>query len=1056
MPIHRPVLPRPLVLLPLLVAAAVSLGAGPCEPQVLPRSGAALFLSPQSNPVALSADGLRLYVANTRSGSVSVLDVTNPAAPATLAEIAVGLDPVGLAVKPGLVAGDELVFVTNHISDTISVISRNQLAVVQTIQGLDAEGVTTTDEPVGIAFSGPDRAFVTLDQPNQVLVLDVDAQGKASIHPERLPVTAQAPRALAARDGNVYVIPFESGNQTEFSACGPNDFRPLLENDGIRSDEGCDFQLSIIKDIDLSQGGFVRGTIFDFAAVNPNIGGRVIRDTDLPDRDLFVFDASTLALRQVVDTVGTMLAGIAAGPGGRLYVTNTEARNHLDGLGNLDNRLFENRLSMLDCAGGCGAPTHRDLDTAASGLGQTVPTPYGVAVSEDGATVVITAASADGDPGDGRPAMHGLFTLDADGHVLGSALAGALPEGVALRSGPEGAAQTAFVLNGADSTVSVVDVSSPASPATLVAAYTVGNDPTPPQIRLGQIAFSTGRAATNGTFACASCHPNGNIDQLLWTINTVQAPHEGPNAKGEIAEPRASMPIRGLRDTLPLHWEGTLADPIPGVNQFSVFDSAPDCDIETDGEVGCVRHLVDAALSGPMCQHNGPNGCEPGEGQTGPGGSNLKGKLTDAERDAMAAFQLAVSYPPSPSRRPTDALSPDANQGFSDFFTDNDGMGIRGDIGQAVSFAPATCADNAMGCHALPLTVSTNSNIVGGFDAPSARGMWDRWINFSNGITMTEEALVVMQDCANGITPPDKTINIGNEGNVVNVTIKGDPCNLESPQLSQFLGFQFAQLPFPSGAQIWDPAVGMTERGTFLSSFETLFALVYGVRGERIWDFQTEISVGLPGLTGRQVQLDASNASDAAVGTLLGQIEDAARAGKVTAVVRGAKLREARFRRDMGRWAYPSGVSMSGSELRQIVAGLGDVATVTAELPENVSIGGADRQPLLDIDPDLRVLEVTSDAPSLPKPQALSVATFRLGAEYVDAKATVLVNGSPCEGCSFSETVAPGTGKRVIDVTVSPGLPAGVHALQVLNPNGWASNEMPVCVTDGVSVCTYQ
>ena len=147
---------------------------------------------------------------------------------------------------------------------------------------------------------------------------------------------------------------------------------------------------------------------------------------------------------------------------------------------------------------------------------------------------------------------------------------------------------------------------------------------------------------------------------------------------------------------------------------------------------------------------------------------------------------------------------------------------------------------------------------------------------------------------------------------------------------------------------------------------------------------------------------------------------------------------------------------MSGAELRQIVAGLGDGATVTAELPDNVSIGGPDRQPLLDVDPDLRALEKTSDAPSLPKPQQLAVATFRLGAQYVDPQAKVLVNGAACAGCSFTSTVAPQTGKSVIDVTISPGLPAGVHALQVLNPNGWASNEMPICVTDGVDVCTYQ
>src|SRR5690606_17768461 len=37
---------------------------------------------------------------------------------------------------------------------------------------------------------------------------------------------------------------------------------------------------------------------------------------------------------------------------------------------------------------------------------------------------------------------------------------------------------------------------------------------------------------------------------------------------------------------------------------------------------------------------------------------------------------------------------------------------------------------------------------------------------------------------------------------------------------------------------------------------------------------------------------------------------------------------------------------------------------------------------------------------------------------------------------------------EAIDMTIDPGLSPGVHVVQVLNPNGWASNEMPICVTN--------
>jgi len=1062
----------PLALLPLF---ALALLAFQCQPDSLPRSGAQLYLSPQVAPLALSNDGTRLYVANTTSGTLSVLDTSNALAPTPLAELKVGHDPTSVAVLPGLVNGDELVFVVNHISDSISVVSRSKLAVVQTIQQLDSDGVTRTNEPVSIAFAGPSRAFVTLDEPNQVLVLEIDSNGHASISPTRLAITAQAPRGLAVAGGKLFVASFESGNQTEFPTCFPGDPRGLVvnENDAARTDEGCEFTTELLGGINPATRQLQLGTVFKFAAVDPNIGGRVIRDTDMPDRDLFVFDAQTLALEQTVDTVGTLLAGVAAhelptlGPLSttRVYVPHTEARNEIDGLGKLDNHLFENRVAVLNCIGGACTPGQTvDLDAsaAAAGLGQTVPNPWGIAVSGDGNTVVVTAAAADGDPGDGRPAMHGVFTLDRDGNVQGSARVGALPEGVVLRSAPSGGAQVAYVLNTADSSVSVVDLADPQHPATVGGALVVGSDPTPAPIRLGRIAFHSARGSTNKTFACGSCHPNGNIDQLQWVINTVVPPSLDPanpivDANGQRAEPRTTQPIRGLRNTLPLHWEGALADPFPNpsdpnhpVNKFrQTFDPiGQDCDIDAVGEVGCVRHLVNAALSGPMCQHNTPNGCEIGEGQNGPDGANLPGTLTEEERNAMAAFQLAVAFPPPPSRRPDDKLSPFANKGVSDFFTNEDGKGVNTGVGQALNFAPNTCADNPMGCHSLPLTVGTNSNVVGGFDAPSARGMWDRSTLFSNGIFSSQEVLQGAQDCADGFAPGPKTFSINLGAGTLPVTVNGDPCNLHSPEIELFL-FPLAELPFPTRETIWDPAVGMTERGSFIATFEGLFALVYGVRGDAIWEFQVEFGTGLPGLTGRQLSIDPANPDDEQAVARLDLIERYAQQGRITAVAAGPRIREMRYDPQSQAWLSSiSGWAQSSSELRARAVELNEVITVTADLPENMSIGGDDRQPLLDIDPDARALEVTGDAPTLPRPFEGQAATIRLGAAYVDAAGTVLVDGDLCEGCSFTPATAPTTGANAIDMTIDPGLSRGVHVVQVQNPNGYPSNEMPICVTN--------
>ncbi len=857
---------------------------------------------------------------------------------------------------------DEQIFVTNHVSDTIAVVSRSTLAVVQTIQQLDASGVSETDEPVGVAFAGSNQAFVTLDHPNQILKLTPDGGGQwqiaastpsvpaGSTNPPANGFTAQAPRALAVSNGRLYVAAFESGNQSEFPSCGSGGAVNYDPNGHGGDGTGCEFPLNF-------------NNLLNFAT-NPNIGGEVVHNPSIPDRDLFVYDTN-LDKIATVQGLGTLLYGVTA-VGDTVYVTNTDARNKLDGLDALEGRMFENRLAILACnAGGCSLTANLDLDL--NGLGVPVPTPYGIAASADGQTLVASVAGSDGVPADlGDPStvdvdIPGLVTLDAAGNVLGHVQTGAIPQGVALLSDAGGAAAKAFVLNTVDSTLSVVDVSSPAAP-TVLHTITVGADPTPLAVKNGRILFSSARASTNGTFSCESCHPNANIDQVDWTINTALGPQDNCNGNDVCPEPRSTMPVRGLRDTLPLHWAGNLADPFPGAGSGPPEDPvAPDCSLAADGEVGCIRHLVDASLSGVMCD---PSVC--------PVGPNAQlGALDDAERDEMAAFLAAVAFPPSPERRPDDVLSTTALAGVDDFFTN------QGGLGQAVGQA-ATCANAPGGCHALPLTVATNSPVVGGFDAPSIRGLWDRFITFSNGITSTEKHL---------------------------------------------------------SSQGFDPKqAGMSEFGSLAATFPGLFTLVYNVPVTNIWAYINEMSVGLPGLTGRQVSLTPDNENDPATGAALATIESAASEGRITAV---ATLGVLEWRFTDGQWLPNRGPGLSTAALRQLGAASNAPVTVTAMLPENMVAGGAARQPLLSV----------PGTPNLPVVNG-GTLSFAVTGSYVDPAASVWVDGVRCPGCSLSVNGATTT----ITLDAAPA-PNGVHVIQVHNPAAFSSNELPICVGASLAGC---
>ena len=343
-------------------------------------------------------------------------------------------------------------------------------------------------------------------------------------------------------------------------------------------------------------------------------------------------------------------------------MTNTDARNKLDGLTALANRMFDNRLAIIDCdGGGCSLTANVDLDASA---GVPVPTPYGIAADANGQVLVVSVAGSDGQPG---------IPSDAGTDIPRAHHAGRGRE--RARCGPDGrhsAGRRPRVRcgrrrgDGLRPEHGRLDV---VRGRRVDACRAGGREHDPgglgPDVRRSP-GRGASRSARRGRRRAAPSRASPatrtpTSTKILWTINTDLAPGDPCGGADVCPEPRSTMPIRGLRDTLPLHWAGNLADPFPGLGVGGPEDPvAPDCDIAVVGENGCIRHLVDASLSGVMC--------DPGSCPVGPAG--LPGALTDQERDDMAAFMGAVSFPPSPTRRPTDVLSASALQGADDFFTD--------------------------------------------------------------------------------------------------------------------------------------------------------------------------------------------------------------------------------------------------------------------------------------------------------------------------------------------------------------------------------------------------
>ena len=628
------------------------------------------FSSPHSNPIGVLPDYSRLYVANTPADTVDVFDAQTGA---QLTRIHVGVDPVSIAVRPD---GLE-VWVSNHVSDTVSVIDTDPESVthhqvIATIQDVDAESRSTRfDEPVGIAFTGDSqKAYVALSSEDKIAVIDV--QSRQVIH--RINIRSQDPRAITVAGNRLYVIPFESGNQTQVSGC-------------------------LAGDID--------GDICTFDVEQQNVTGEgydsdVTKHPNIPDRDLYVFNTDNDQAIETISTLGTLLYGVAATDSGKAFIAMTDARNHVNGragTGNpkhslleLENRAFLNQVGVVDCTGsGCRKSTFElePLPPQNPLTEEALATPFGIRISDDESTLVVTAAGS-----------NKLFTLDArTGAVLGRVDVGSIPRGVALQSDDDGAPEKAWVYNAVGNSVSMVEF---ASRENMVVTRTLElDDPTDPLVKLGRSMFNSAKASTSGTFACASCHPDGMSDQLMWNIEAPPCNRPGCTQ----FQLRSTMPIRGLRDTEPYHWDNVPGNPYTVSNGSSLDDQAdPTCDPETSGEYACIRDLVNGGLATSMCD---PQACLPGP-------SGQVGALTEEERHAMSVFLLSVPNAQGRERPFDDRVTEQARAGFFQWNHNNGRM---------------TCGNYS--CHAMPLMTRIEQS--GQYAVPSFRGITDRFLITNNG-----------------------------------------------------------------------------------------------------------------------------------------------------------------------------------------------------------------------------------------------------------------------------------------------------------------------------------
>lgn len=633
------------------------------------------FESGQVRPIAQSPDGNKLFVVNTPDNQVEIFDVNN-GSPIHIESVTVGLEPVAIAAY-----SNDQVWVVNYLSDSISIIdiSSSPARVIKTL--------LVGDEPADIVFAGAgkNRAFITTahrgqnspyTDPNNPGELTTPGIGRAdvwvfdatntgsSLGGDAIAIVTlfgDTPKALAVSpDGNtVYAAIFKSGNQTTV----------------IHEQAVCDSAIAIpcfIKSGEVTGPGKVPPpnpkTISSL--VSPEVGlivkyngsewvdelttdwSSLVR-FNLPDSDVFAIDADALTPVEVDSYagVGTVLFNMAVNPiSGKVYVANTEAKNEVrfEGAGTssttVQGHLHESRITVIDPSTSNVNPIHLNkhinynVRPAPAGTSDdSLATPKGMAVTADGTTLYVVAK------GSGKIGVFDTATLESNSFTPDSAnhitLSAGGPDGLLL----DEANNRLYVTTRFDNALSVIDTTS-----ALEVGHIGLHNPEPVSVIAGrQFLYDANLTSSNGEASCASCHIEGDKDELAWdlgdpdgsvvtNINPISFIAFGDDFH-PMKGPMVSQTLRGMDNHGPMHWRGDRS----GANTTGVAADAMDEDLSFK--------TFNVAFEGLL-------------GRTGP--------LSAAEMQAYTDFILQVTPPPNPIRALDNSLTFDQQAG-SDYYLGN-------------------------------------------------------------------------------------------------------------------------------------------------------------------------------------------------------------------------------------------------------------------------------------------------------------------------------------------------------------------------------------------------
>ncbi|MFT3859644.1 MAG: hypothetical protein QM742_19770 [Aquabacterium sp.] len=685
------------------------------------------FESGHVRPMAMSADGSKLYVVNTPNNTLEIFNVTSGGLQFA-SRVTVGLEPVAVAIR-----NDGEVWVVNHLSDSVSIVNVTGTPRV-------TRTLLVGDEPRDIVFAGsPAKAFITTahrgQQRQDPSIASVPGAGDPQIFEKSVPRAdvwifsadapgntfggtpirimsffADTPRALAVSpDKNtVYVAAFKSGNQTstvneqvicegyeQSTPCTIKNVQypggsllPKANNDGkpapkvalmVKYDEKTN------KWLDRVGRDWYKGVLFK-----------------LPDRDVFAVDANNLTEKKAYQHVGTTLFNMAVNPvSGALYVSNFESNNfegRFEGFGKngnptLQGNIAKTRVTVIK--GDSVLPRHlnKHIDYTKltdngsfdySAKNHSLSMPLEIAVTKDGSKMYVTAY------GSSKIGVYNTSDIENDTFQPRTAssnyitVSGGGPSGVVL----DEARGRMYVTTRFDNSVKVIDLGSKAELSKAVLP-----NPEPANIIAGRpFLYDAQRSSANGENSCASCHIFGDEDALGWDLGNPEDSVTTSPIKGEFTDSTqffGAKLIFGVKSKINGSDKPTDFHPLKGPMVTQSLRGLRNSGAQHwrgDRSVG----LYGTAAYDSMTNFK----------NFGVAFKGLLGNpndMSEADMTTFANFMLNVQYPPNPIRKLDNSLTPAQKRGFDFYFGDRPVDGFKISL-FGVSIIPN---HNCNGCHTI-------------------------------------------------------------------------------------------------------------------------------------------------------------------------------------------------------------------------------------------------------------------------------------------------------------------------------------------------------------------